>query len=678
MRRLPVSTAITALVPRLRHALWLTIFAACLTLPLATDKLAMSRAIERAAHDAYRYLLAPQVSIVGGDSDISIVLYDDAVARSTGRTNPIDRALLAKTIKALDDVGAKAIGIDMIFLQETDDQEELISAFRDSKTPIFLAFADPEKDKAEYWDVAIAAEASAYQDELWRTIAGGPVTKVAPVVGIDDVGVVRRWPEVVLDASPPLAAAMAGVDIQAMGYEGSIGFTRLSTEAVEPGVEPAKDMFPAYAMDLLSDPDLAEFFLPELAGRYVLIGGDTFNSDQLSTPITRIADDPKVAGVTVHAHMLRQALDGRFPGMLPLWAVLALAVAFAAMGAVTARIERKPFLLTAIIIIEAGILIGLPVALHHMGIDLLSVPIFGFLLAWLLAFLTIGYALRTQTSTERAFARGALGKFLPEKVASEILDHPEKLELAGEERDLFMLFTDLEGFTRYCHGRSAHESAKILNDYLERMSQVVLDHQGTIDKFVGDAIVAFWGAPIASDQDAHNAVACSVALHAEAETMRAEISDGETSLGRTRIGLHYGKVMVGNFGGKRRIQYTALGDAMNVAARLEGANKYLRSDILLSETVAQRAPDFAYRPLGAIELSGVSTPIEVFEPAGESAVNYTSDVVAAMQKVRAGEADGAAALRALVLENPNDLALAALAERLDDLKGGGAHVLGSK
>lgn len=656
---------------------WPLLVLACFALPFASRAIPLTLGIEHAVHDLYRYLLAPTVAAPGGDPDIALVLYDDAAARDAGRTNPVDRARLAAALEAIEGAGARSVGIDMIFIQPTEDEEALIETLATMRIPVFLAYADPENDNAAYWDPAIDGEARAYQDRFWRRIAAGPVTRVSPVVATDDSGLARRWPDVAPGGNPPLAMATAGRPRE--NYRGAIRFTRLVDAAVGDGAKRASGMFPAFSIDLVTDPDLAEFFLPELAGRHVLVGSDTFNADQLATPITRIGGDPKIAGVTVHAQMLRQALDRRFPEPLPWWGVVALAGLFAAGGAASAMIERRPLLLTGAVLLQFGALAALPLALDRAGIDFLGAPLFGFLLSWLLAFVAVGYALRSRTSTERAFARDALGRFLPENVAREILDKPELLGLSGEQRALFMMFTDLEGFTRFSHGRDPQVTAAILNRYLEDMSAVVLDHGGTIDKYVGDAVVAFWGAPLADEKDGENCVACALALQRAAEALRGAVAEeyGDT-LGRTRIGLHHGTVVVGNFGGRRRIQYTALGDAMNVAARLEGANKYLGSDILASEAVRDKAPGFSWRPLGRVVLSGVDTPMALYEPVADERRSYTSAWADAMRAVGEANAEAALRLRALARAHPADGALAALVARLERIEGGGAYVLETK
>ena len=644
-------------------------------MPFVAKYLPVLGSIDRTVHDFYRYALAPAKA---NDPDITLLLYDDAVARETGKTSPTDRALLAAALAGVETAGASAVGIDMIFVQPTEDENILIDQLRQMKIPVFIAFANPEADQAAYWDQSIAAEAVNYQNDFWRRIDNPLVQRVSPAIGIDASGIARRWPQLKNEKTVPLAAALGNARQPAKGYSGAIAFSRLSDEEADRGLQVATDMFPVLPLDTLADPELTSYFQHLVKDRIILIGSDIFNSDQIATPITRFSNQKAVAGVTVHAHMLRQALDRNFMPSPPLWSILLLAIGMAAAGATTATIERRPLLLAVVAAIQFAALAMLPVALHQFGYDFLTISLLGLLLSWLIVFFNVSYMLRSRTSNERAFARSALGKFLPEKVALEILESPEKLKLEGDERPIFMLFTDLEGFTRFSHGRPAEDTARILNRYLEEMSQVILDHSGTIDKFVGDAIVAFWGAPLVEPEDADNSVACAIALYHLSERLRVELADGDDMLGRTRIGLHFGEVTVGNFGGERRIQYTALGDAMNIAARLEGANKYLRTNILVSEDVVERAPGHDYRSMGAIRLSGVANAIKVYEPIDDERKAYTLELNNAIMAIEAADTQAEQGLRALSAQYPEDTAMVALVERIDRLSREKPYVLDGK
>jgi adenylate cyclase len=346
------------------------------------------------------------------------------------------------------------------------------------------------------------------------------------------------------------------------------------------------------------------------------------------------------------------------------------------LAALTARIDQRIGLLAGAGLLQFAGIAALPAVLEAAGRDYLGLPLMGLALGWLTAYFAVASHLRARSSQERAFARGALGRYVPESVARQILADPARLTLEGEERELTLMFTDLEGFTRFCHGRDPRETAAILNAYLDAMSAVVLAHGGTLDKYVGDAIVAFWGAPIAAEDDTARAVACALALQAEAEAVaqRTQAEFG-TTLGRTRIGLHRGTVVVGNFGGTNRMQYTAMGDAMNIAARLEGANKYLGSAILVSQAVRDAAPGHAYRALGRVAVSGVASGLALYEPLPQGEAGYAQCWNAAIAALETGDET---AWEALARAHQDDAAAAALDMRLDTIKGGMVHELQSK
>src|SRR3546814_1678783 len=185
---------------------------------------------------------------------------------------------------------------------------------------------------------------------------------------------------------------------------------------------------------------------------------------------------------------------------------------------------------------------------------------------------------------------------------------PAQLSLHGERRNIYCVFTDLEGFTKLSHAVTPETVARLLNEYLDRLSDIVLDHGGTIDKFVGDAVVAFWGAPLSRPDDGEKAAAAAVAMFRAGEAFRVDMAEGVPPIGMTRVGLHVGDAIVGNFGGEGRIQYTALGDSMNTASRLESANKSLKTGVLISAEAAATAGRDDLMPMGRVTLRGRARP----------------------------------------------------------------------
>lgn len=647
-----------------------------LALPFLTSVVPLTDDLEHGIHDAYRYALAERA---GYDPDIALVLYNDQVARAAQRTSPVDRALLARALTQIAAARPRAIALDMAFVQTTADQDALIKALRAIKVPVFIVYADPEGDRAVYWDRTIDLFARDDQAAFWAALAGSTTRKVSPAIGVDRARIARHWPQVARGTAPLLAHALADTPAPLRGYRGAIRYrlldpALLATAATD--IDAATGTFPSYPLDLMADDLFALDYQPMLAGRIVLVGSDTFGADQIATTITRVGGFERIAGVTVHAHMLRQALDRDFPAPLwPGWTAL-LALAAIGLAAAIARIDQRITFLAGAVLLQFAGLAALPAALDAAGRDYFGVPLLGLALGWLTAYFAVASDLRAKSSAERAFARGALGRYVPQSVAREILADPTRLDLKGEERELTLMFTDLEGFTRFCHGRDPRETAAILNAYLDAMSAVVLAHGGTLDKYVGDAIVAFWGAPIARPDDTARAVACALALQqAAAEVGARTQAEFGASLGRTRIGLHRGVVVVGNFGGTNRMQYTAMGDAMNIAARLEGANKYLGSAILVSEAVRDAAPGHAYRALGRVAVSGVASGLALYEPLPPGEAGYADRWNAAIAALETGDEEP---WEALAREHPEDDAATALGERRATIRGGMVHELQSK
>jgi adenylate cyclase len=435
-----------------------------------------------------------------------------------------------------------------------------------------------------------------------------------------------------------------------------------------------------FPIDLFADPETAEFLASEIKGRYVLIGGDFVDFDQFDTPLTRMGDPvtgaTQMIGLEVHAHMLAQLLDNFRPSAIPSWVLWMAAFIVVAAGSVTAFSNFRALAMGAILFVQISLFIAIPFFLQSADIDTLGLPSFGWALGWLLAYSSVGAAARVIGSKQRAFAQGALGKYLPKSVAAEILKDPDKLALHGEKREIFCVFSDLEGFTKLSHAIEPEMVAQLLNDYLDRLAAVVLEHGGTLDKFVGDAVVAFWGAPLSFPDDGERAAKAAWGIYQAGEEFRKNVPEGVPPIGRTRVGLHFGEAIVGNFGGEGRIQYTAFGDSMNTAARLEAANKPLDTKVLVSREAAERSGLDWYRPMGRIVLRGRAKPVEIFEPApdqDESERAAFSELIAAHE---AGDTATVARLTDRLAPLCNIKSIENLFQRLQQTQKGESYVLG--
>lgn len=624
-------------------------------IPIALDA-------ERALYDwrAHTRAAAEPVDV---DPRITIVAYVQQTLKNTGKRSPLDRALLAKALTAIDSLGPKAIGIDILFDQKTPEDDELIAAMRAMKTPLFLAYTTNAANPVdvEYWQ-------QQFMDD-WHRRVHSPLVRKASIAGrADDDNTMRRWP-------PPQPNLPAFMPIALTGktayrnYQGSVLFREPAN--VERGV------FNTMDIDLFAMPEAAGFLRDQIEGRIVLIGGDLADRDQFETPATPYTG-ATMSGLEVLATEVAQLLDRRMPGQIAGWMLWVLGVLVVTAGMFTALLDVRPWAAIAIIVGQLAFFGAVPFFFERIGMDTYGLPAFGWLAGWVIAYTATGSAAQAAGSDQRKYAQSALGKYLPRDIAAQIIKDPEQLSLKGEKRKLFTLFTDIEGFTTLSHILPPDRTAALLNAYLDGMSKVVLEHGGTIDKFVGDAVVAFWGAPIARPDDGDRAIAALLAVNAFTREFSVAGGLDAAMMGRTRVGLHYGDAVVGNFGGEGRLTYTALGDAMNCAARLEGANKYLKTVALVSQEARDMSSSMVFRPMGRIAVSGRSTALVVWEPAIEMIEEERVLLSQLWTRFDNGDREALDEIEQICLMHDKDVALAAFAVRLREVGPGGTYQLKEK
>ena len=623
------------------------------------------RNAERALYDM-RALFASMQKPVDQDKRIVLIPFTPDTQRATGERSPLDRTTLANALTAIDKMGAKAIGIDILIDQAQPDDPLLVKALHEMKTPVWLGYATNTRNS---FDVEVWQQE--FMDAFVKAIDNPNVRKASIRLEADNDNVMRSWPVQYRDLPPFLPVAMTGTT-RAENYRGSV----LYRVPLGFGTQDQRDVFGSLPIDLFASPESAALLSGEVTGRYVLLGGDLPDVDQFDTPASLVTNQP-TTGLKVHAAMVAQLLDGRLPGRVstvPLWIVAFFVVL---CGTFTSMIDIRPGLLTLVIIGQLGFFAAVPFLFEMQGIDTQGLPAFGWIAGWLLAYMATEATVKAMGSDQKRFAQSALGKYLPKDIAAQILKDPSKLSLRGERLAIYTLFTDIEGFTSLSHVIPPEKTAMLLNAYLDGMSDIVLDHGGTIDKFVGDAVVAFWGAPIARPDDGERALAAAIAMLNFTQTFGKDDPD-RALVGRTRVGLHHGEAIVGNFGGEGRISYTALGDSMNTAARLEGANKYLKSKALVSDEVRKRVQTEMLRPMGRIVLSGRPTPIVVWEPAPEIEPDLRLELTRLWLQFDTGDREALHAIEAIAAAHPDDVALSAFAYRLLQAGPGGHFVLGEK
>jgi adenylate cyclase len=232
----------------------------------------------------------------------------------------------------------------------------------------------------------------------------------------------------------------------------------------------------------------------------------------------------------------------------------------------------------------------------------------------LLTFGVAALARFAQDEWRARLLRASFEQHLAPDVVRRIAADPGRLRLEGELRDITALFTDIEGFTAMTERVGPADLIALLDAYFDAMTDVITRHGGMIDKIVGDAVVAIFNAPFDLPEHPARAVACALALLEASEAVRRSPLGMRLVLGRTRIGIETGPAIVGDVGGARKLDYTAHGNAMNAAARLEAANKELGSSICIGPGTAARVDAASLRKIGRLTLRGRSEPVDVFTP----------------------------------------------------------------
>jgi adenylate cyclase len=357
----------------------------------------------------------------------------------------------------------------------------------------------------------------------------------------------------------------------------------------------------------------------KLDGAVIFIGASAEGLlDQRATPI-----DPLVPGVEVHAQVAESLIEG---GLLsrPDWAPgLEIAVAVLLCVLVFALVKAMPPL--AMMAFSAATTVSLLAASWFLFREqsLLIDPAYPGGSALMALGVSVVHSLWTETAQKREI-RNAFERFVSPAVVARLSKDPSRLVLGGEIRDITILFSDMRSFTALSETMDAQELTQFMNDYLTPMSDLVLAHGGTIDKYIGDAIMAFWNAPLDDPDHARNAVKAAQAMQVALDRLNEGWQDAAKSAGRTfpivstGTGLHLGSCCVGNLGSSRRFDYSAIGDPVNVTARLESLTKELGLDLLVSDSVRSQVPEMAWLEIGFFRLKGKSADLRVFTLLGDA------------------------------------------------------------
>lgn len=612
-------------------------------------------AVEAKVFDVFTTLSAPHASTL----PLVILAIDEPSFQALQVQWPFPRSLHGQLLARLHADGAAAVGFDVVFAEPSNPAEdEAFARAIAAAGPVVLASAQ------EMIDSGNAALWTKVQP-LAQLLAAGALAGDISVRPDDDYVVRRqsagedsfaaRLAQLARPAPQPAAPARDAQLIEYLGPRGTID-TRSYYQALEPGLLPPG------------------FF----KGKIVLVGRSSRSAVELQTARADTFNSPFAVaergdrlfpGVEIQATLLANRLTGGGLDQAPNGWVLALVAALAALlaaAATSARFAGHPGAGAAL---AAGSILGV------MG---LSYGLFTLHKIWLPPLFPVASVLAMYGTTallgylavrQRALrVRGMFSQYVPPEVVSRLVEEPALMRLGGEAREVTLMFTDLANFTGMSEQLTAEQTVEVLTAYFNAMTPVIHRWHGTVDKFIGDAVMAFWGAPLDDAAHAEHALRAAIEMQAAmrvlVESLRAR---GLPPIGM-RIGLHTGRAVIGNVGSDTRFSYTAIGDAVNLAARLEGANKAFGTGILLSDGTAAQLPEsLPLRPLDDVVVKGKTAPVRVFTPCEDATLCARS--TAALQAFHSRRWDEAAnELRAVLALQPGDLAATRLLARIGEAR----------
>ncbi|MEZ5925162.1 MAG: adenylate/guanylate cyclase domain-containing protein [Hyphomicrobiaceae bacterium] len=409
----------------------------------------------------------------------------------------------------------------------------------------------------------------------------------------------------------------------------------------------------------------------EIAGRIVLVGASAAGLlDLRSTPV-----DAAVPGVEVHAQAIEQMLTGAAlsrPDFMTGAEVLYLLVVGGLMAFLIFRAGAAMGAALGALTIAA---VGFASWSAYAHLGWLVDPVYPTLAVTLIYIASTVY-LYLLTEVERRRVRNAFSRYMSPDMVAELALNPGRLKLGGETREMTLLFADVRGFTNISEGLDAEELTRFVNRLFTPLSDVILAYRGTIDKYMGDAVMAFWNAPLDDPDHAGNAARASLAMLAALDELNRMLAAEAETAGRNHrpirlgIGLNTGTCCVGNLGSEQRFDYSVIGDDVNVASRLQDLTKDYGLEIIVGESTRRHAPDLAYLPLGTVQVRGKVAPTAIFALIGDADLARNpsfADFLAMHADLETALANGHAERAESLLDAMRGLALGGLSGHLDVL-----------
>ncbi|MBF0425054.1 MAG: adenylate/guanylate cyclase domain-containing protein [Magnetococcales bacterium] len=347
-----------------------------------------------------------------------------------------------------------------------------------------------------------------------------------------------------------------------------------------------------------------------LTGTVVLVGTTAPGlMDMRSTPVQNI-----YPGVEVHANIISGIMDGRIltkPDYLPGVELLLLLATGLLLALALPRFSPIKTLLLTLFLLSALYLGALYAWQRGVAMPIASIG----MLVLTMFVLHTSYGFFLESRGKRKISR-VFGQYIPKELVEEMNASGREFTIGGESRQMTVLFSDVRGFTTISEGLKPEELTQLMNFFLTPMTQVIQKHRGTIDKYMGDAIMAFWGAPLDDPHHAENALRAGMEMIRTMAELDGQLKERGWPTLRIGVGLNSGTMNVGNMGSEFRMAYTVLGDAVNLGSRLESLTKQYGVNTLVGDATRRLAPGFAFREIDLVRVKGKDEPVAIFEPLG--------------------------------------------------------------
>ncbi len=593
--------------------------------PLVVSILTLSLFAALSAWDGWRLLELKGYDLLMATSasnrsslPITIIGIDEPSIAQIGLRLPWPRRLHAQLIEQLRRSGAMLVAFDVGFSEATtnEDDEQLAQAITKAGNVVLTAHM-------AYQETQYVRQFSRV-DPLNLFKAAGAANGIAEISRDIDL-VLRRipegqdvfWREIIRRANlvrPGLIEEPPALDGKMIGYVGP------------------DHTFPyvSYYQALHADTDLPpDVFRDQI----VLIGRDVKSSvetgggdDNFATPFTGWSGGWLTPGVEIHANILESALSRRYITPLPwVWNLALLAIAVIASALLMRR--WRPFVSAAVaFVLLALVVIG---DWWLFAQYMLWLPALAAMVSVVTVYAGLGGHAFFSEQRQRRETRRAFSMYLAPEVVDEIMAHPERLKLGGERREITLVFTDLKGFTNISEQLGPEQVAQLLNEHFSRATAIIKRHGGTVNRFIGDSIMAIWGAPLADDKHALSACLAARDMQLDMHALRADFSKRGLPPIYMRVGIHTGPAIVGNLGASDRFDYTAIGDSVNLASRLEGVNKLYGTEILVSSATVQQLGDaLPLRQVDRVIVKGKTEAVEIFTISDNAHLNQlTADAL---------------------------------------------------